>query len=107
MTPPSGEEWNSAKGAFETLSAEEQAKYQAAVADPSGDTCQRVAAKYDYIMSKYGTEKYENFLGRAVKGTNAVANYDVLNFTVLVGVVAIVAITAAFLIFAQKGKKVM
>lgn len=107
VTPPSGEEWNAAMEAFETLSAEEQVKYQNAVADSEGDTYQRVAAKYDYVLSKYGTEKYENFLGRAVKGTNAVANYDVLNFTVLVGVVAIVAITAAFLIFAQKGKKVM
>lgn len=106
-TPPSGDEWNAAKATFETLSVEEQAKYQSAVADPDGDTYQIAAAKYDYILSKYGTEKYENFLGRAVKGTNAVANYDVLNFTVLVGVVAIVAITAAFLIFAQKGKKVM
>lgn len=61
-TPPSGDEWNAAKATFETLSVEEQAKYQSAVADPDGDTYQIAAAKYDYILSKYGSEKYENFL---------------------------------------------
>ena len=54
VTPPSVEEWNAAKEAYETLSVEEQAKYQTAIADFNGDTYQRVVAKYDYILSKYG-----------------------------------------------------
>lgn len=97
MTPPSGEEWGAAKEAFETLSAEEQAKYQNALADPDGDTYQIAAAKYDYILSKYGTGKYENFLGRAVSGSSAMGTYDSFSWIVVAGLTLVGVATACFL----------
>ncbi len=103
VTPPSGEEWDAAREAFEALGAEEQGKYMNAEADPNGDVYQRVVAKYDYILSKYGTEKYVKFLGRDVKNnvvfTKLYNSFDIVAWTGLciVGVAMIV-----FLLVARK-----
>ena len=101
-TPPSVEEWNAAKDAFETLSVEEQGKYKDAQADATGDTYQRVVAKYDYILSKYGTEEYENFLGRAVADSPVIATYDNSNLIALAGLILIGIAATGFLAFSRK-----
>lgn len=101
-TPPSVEEWNAAKDAFETLNLEEQARYRNAEADAGGDTYQRVAAKYDYILSKYGTGKYHNFLGREIDKSTIVANYDNSSLIALIGL-GIMGMTAAgFLLIGRR-----
>ena len=74
-----------------------------AEADPNGDVYQRVVAKYDYILSKYGTEKYVKFLGRDVNNnvvfTKLYNSFDIVAWTGLciVGVAMIV-----FLLVARK-----
>lgn len=101
-TPPSVEEWNVAKDAFETLNLEEQARYRNAEADAGGDTYQRVVAKYDYILSKYGTGKYHNFLDREIDKSTIVANYDNSNLIALIGL-GIMGMTAAgFLLIGRR-----
>lgn len=101
-TPPSVEEWNAAKDAFETLSVEEQGKYQSAAAYAGGDTYQRVVAKYDYILSKYGTGKYHNFLDREIDKSTIVANYDNSSLIALIGL-GIMGVTAAgFLLIGRR-----
>lgn len=108
VKPPSTEEWGAAKEAFEKLGPEEQGKYVNAVADAGGDVYERVTAKYDYILSKYGTEKYENFLWREVKETAALlisyADYGIATSTALI----LVAICfAVFLVTARKKTRVL
>lgn len=104
-TPPSVEEWNAAKDAFETLSVEEQGKYKDAQADATGDTYQRVVAKYDYILSKYGTEEYANFLGRDVKETALATSYNDLSTIALLGLSLIAVAAFLFLVIARKRKQ--
>lgn len=96
-TPPSVEEWNAAKDAFETLSVEEQGKYKDVQADAGGDTYQRVVAKYDYILSKYGTEEYENFLRREVMESSSIASYEGYDWIAIAGLVLIGVVTMCFL----------
>ena len=103
-TPPSVEEWNAAKDAFETLSVEEQGKYKDAQADATGDTYQRVVAKYDYILSKYGTEEYENFLGRQTNESSAVIRYDASDLIALLSLVVIGMVAAGSFLFVKKRK---
>ena len=103
-TPPSIEEWNAAKDAFETLSVEEQGKYKDAQADATGDTYQRVVAKYDYILSKYGTEEYENFLGRQTNESSAVIRYDASDLIALLSLVVIGMVAAGSFLFVKKSK---
>ena len=96
-TPPSVEEWNAAKDAFETLSVEEQGKYKDAQADANGDTYHRVVAKYDYILSKYGTEEYENFLGREVMESSSIASYEGYDWIAIAGLLFVGVVTMCFL----------
>lgn len=103
-TPPSVEEWNDAKNAFETLSVEEQGEYKDAQADATGDTYQRVVAKYDYILSKYGTEEYENFLGRQTNESSAVIRYDASDLIALLSLVVIGMVAAGSFLFVKKRK---
>ena len=103
-TPPSIEEWNAAKDAFETLSVEEQGKYRSAAAYAGGDTYQRVVAKYDYILSKYGTEEYENFLGRQTNESSAVIRYDASDLIALLSLVVIGMVAAGSFLFVKKSK---
>ena len=101
-TPPSVEEWNDAKDAFETLSVEEQGEYKDAQADANGDTYQRVVAKYDYILSKYGTEVYENFLGRQVNESSAVIRYDASDLIALLSLIVVGMATAGSFLIVKK-----
>lgn len=103
-TPPSVEEWNDAKDAFETLSLEEQARYRSAAAYAGGDTYQRVVAKYDYILSKYGTEEYANFLGRQTNESSAVIRYDASDLIALLSLVVIGMVAAGSFLFVKKRK---
>lgn len=106
-TPPSIEEWNAAKDAFETLSVEEQGKYKDAQADANGDTYQRVVAKYDYILSKYESGEYENFLGRDISrlvgASSSYVGSDVVALAALCLVV--VALSAALLTLRRRADK--
>ena len=103
-TPPSVEEWNDAKNAFETLSVEEQGKYKDAQADATGDTYQRVAAKYNYVLSKYGAEKYANFLDRDVRWSFSSTNYGGSNPIALISLGFVVVMTAIYLLIVRKLK---
>lgn len=106
-TPPSVNEWNAAKEAFETLSVEEQGEYKGAQADATGATYQRVVAKYDYILSKYGSREYENFLGRDISrlvgASSSYVGSDVVALAALCLVV--VALSAALLTLRRRADK--
>ena len=106
-TPPSVEEWNAAKDTFETLSVEEQGKYKDAQADANGDTYQRVVAKYDYILSKYGSGEYENFLSRDISrlvgASSSYVGSDVVTLAALCLVV--IALSAALLTLRRRADK--
>ena len=90
-----------------TLSVEEQGKYKDAQADANGDTYQRVVAKYDYILSKYGSREYENFLGRDISrlvgASSSYVGSDVVTLAALCLVV--IALSAALLTLRRRADK--
>lgn len=63
-TPPSIDEWNALKDLYNTLSEEEKAKLTNATTGGS-DNISLAMERYDYIIGKYGTSTYENFIGRS------------------------------------------
>ena len=76
----SGHSWTTMNSFYNGLDAEEQGRLRDAtftvsgsgsstVVTATGDTVQSVAeamARYDYILAKYGTSEYANFIGRTV-----------------------------------------
>ncbi len=63
-TPPSIDEWNALKDLYNTLSEEEKTKLVNASSGGSDDISLAME-RYDYIIGKYGTSTYENFIGRS------------------------------------------
>ena len=76
----SGHDWTTMNSFYNGLDAEEKSRLHDAtftvsgsgsstVVTATGDTVQSVAeamARYDYILAKYGTSEYANFIGRTV-----------------------------------------
>lgn len=63
-TPPSIDEWNALKDLYNTLSEDEKTKLVNASSGGSDDISLAME-RYDYIIGKYGTSTYENFIGRS------------------------------------------
>lgn len=73
LTPPSVKDWNDlAEMYLDTengdLGDEDWYIYRTALPNPSPDAqvAEQVAARYDYILAKYGTDTYQNFMNREV-----------------------------------------
>ena len=60
----SGQSWSTISEAYGNLSSEDQARLQSASANAYGAVSLRIAARYDYIVGKYGVTQYADFMGR-------------------------------------------
>lgn len=104
--------WSELASAYSALSSSEQSVLTSMQANKNGSTAQQAVAKYDYIVGKYGTEVYEDFMGRNPEplGMN---NPNLFNFgsntnttTLVVVLVSALSITAiSVIIFIKKGKR--
>lgn len=56
--------WSAFKTSYGTLSSTDQNTLKTAVSKENGTDIQKAVYKYDYIIAKYGTTTYENFIGR-------------------------------------------
>lgn len=65
-TPPAAGEWATLATAFNNLDAVTRAILKNAAANVGGSNAEKAVAKYDYVLSKYGTGTYANFMDRAV-----------------------------------------
>ena len=65
VTAPSTDTWNSLKDSFAELSDDDKALFATYKADAaSDDYVAQCVARYDYIVGKYGSDTYEDFMGR-------------------------------------------
>lgn len=119
VTAPSATAWAQVKTTYAelTLGAKavlETAQYDAVYGatttvtgiNGTNDYVAKAIARYDYILSKYGTTTYENFIGRTV---NSFANPNVYaldnNATVVFAAVLVTSFLAAGFVLVLKKKK--
>jgi hypothetical protein len=57
--------WNVYKLAFDSLDQSAKTVLVNATANPAGTEVEKAMARYDYIVAKYGTSTYIDFIGRA------------------------------------------
>lgn len=104
--------WSELASAYSALSSSEQSVLTSMQANPNGSTAQQAVAKYDYIVGKYGSEAYEDFMGRNPEPLG-INNPNLFNFgsntnttTLVVVLVSALSITAiSVIIFIKKGKR--
>lgn len=84
-----------------------------AVANPNGTNVQKCVARYDRILSKYGSGtgagQYHNFMGRSIPSSSAkgLISFSSNNSAVLIGmIITIIAVTSAGAYFFLRKKKV-
>ena len=76
VTEPDTALWAELKTTFDTLDAEEQAVLREATGNEQGNVVERAMRRYDYIIEKYGADRYENFIAREITpASNVVDNF--------------------------------
>ncbi|MCQ2800922.1 MAG: hypothetical protein MJ216_03095, partial [Bacilli bacterium] len=107
VTAPSVEAWNSFATKFAALPAEVKAMFVEADANQSGTNLEKVAARYDYIVAKYGTTSYANFMERTVSAAPVLKSNinNTTNVTAVVATASIIAVTAIAGLAISKKKK--
>ena len=105
---PSTEEWSALANKYETLSEEAKALF---VDTTESSIIKDALAKYDYILGKYGSEVYANFMNReVVSAANNITN-PILNTTnniIIIVSVCVLAISAigVFIVISKKRKQI-
>lgn len=72
----SGYSWSELETKYNSLTNAEKTELTNYVANENGNDEAKCVARYDYIVGKYGTAKYKNFLNRTIISSS---NFSVLN----------------------------
>ena len=71
LTAPDVDTWNTLADLYgESLADEEKALFASAVSDEEGTKVEQCVARYDYIVGKYGSDVYQDFMGRSPEPLN-------------------------------------
>lgn len=71
VTAPDVETWDTLAALYEeTLTEEDKAFFASAVPDEEGTLVEQCVARYDYIVGKYGSDVYQDFMGRSPEPLN-------------------------------------
>lgn len=100
VTEPDTALWAELKTKFEALNEEEKAVLRGATGNEQGNVVEQAMARYDYIIEKYGAERYDNFIAREITpASNVVDNFfgSNDNLTIIL-VVAITLVSLSILI---------
>ena len=102
-----GLSWSDLSAAYAKLSSANQSTLLNATANKSGELYEQAVARYDYIVAKYGTTSYENFIGRSISSSsNIIGNKYVSNNTlVIVVLIASLGVFSVGMYFFLKKKK--
>ena len=98
LTAPSVETWNRLAASFNEISAASKETFKTAVANVSGTEVEQCIARYDYIVGKYGPEKYNDFMGRSpaqIASALSIHNSDDVMDIAFISALAIAGIAAA------------
>ena len=74
VTEPDAALWAGLKAEFNALDAEEQAVLRGAPGNEQGNVVEQAMRRYDYIIEKYGVDRYDNFIDREITPANNVVD---------------------------------
>ena len=96
-TPPSKSNWTAVSNKYDFLSTTDQNTIKSTSANTSGTVIEQAVARYDYIINKYGTTNYSNFMNRTVVSqSNRLGQTVVNNNTMLILIIMSVLGTMTF-----------
>ena len=104
--------WSLLATEYDTLTAAEKEQFRTGVASESGSNIEKALAKYDYIVAKYGTGSYSNFMNRTITPLSSSrillnnvlgSNGGAVSVIVIVSLVSLTAIGGYF--FTRKRKE--
>lgn len=105
-TAPSVDKWNEVADIYKNLEEEIKTKISSATGKEDGDDVEVMLATYDYIIAKYGTSKYVNFMNRSVisLASPLLGNINIENnaFVTVICVIGLLSITAIGYIVLRK-----
>ena len=90
-----GFSWSEFETRYNTLEASEKLRISSAEKSESGNNIERMLARYEYVIAKYGTSSYKNFLNKSITPlANSVfffttRNNNSLSFVIIASVMAI------------------
>lgn len=105
---PSIDSWNDAANKFNAMLDYHKNLFSKAVAQADGDVFQQVAAKYDYIVGKYGADTYKDFMGRNPSQLSGLlVNKNNLDYSSIIAVaaLALAGVAAAGFMIASRRRK--
>ena len=98
LTAPDVETWNTFGDLFSELSASNKETFKTATANVSGNEVEQCVARYDYIVGKYGTDQYNDFMGRKpapIASALSIHNSDDVMDIAVISALAVAGIAAA------------
>ena len=105
-TAPSVDKWNEVASIYNNLEDEVKTKISSATGRADGDDLEVMVATYDYIIAKYGSSKYVNFMNRSVISLASpfLGNINIENnaFLTVICVIGLLSITAIGYIVLRK-----
>ena len=105
-TAPSVDKWKEVASIYNNLEEEVKTKISSATGKADGDDLEVMVATYDYIIAKYGSSKYVNFMNRSVISLASpfAGNINIENnaFVTVICVIGLLSITAIGYIVLRK-----
>ena len=105
-TAPSVDKWKEVADIYRNLGEEVKTKISSANGKADGDDLEVMVATYDYIIAKYGSSKYVNFMNRSVISLASpfAGNFSIENnaFVTVICVIGLLSITAIGYIVLRK-----
>lgn len=90
---PSTEEWEILELFYADLSSADQGLFKTAVGNEDGSLIEQAVAKYDYIVRKYGSDTYTNFMDRAIESASSNGIVNNSNDSSNAGIMAIALVS--------------
>ncbi len=102
--------WTTLSNKFKTMISPNKEYLKTVVANKNGTTySEKAMARYDLIVSKYGTSSYPNFIARTITNSNGLSILNLIsynqNMTPMIIVISISALTLAGYSFIRKRKQ--
>lgn len=100
VTAPSTMSRNALAADFESLSDDAKAILASATAKEDGDAIEKAVARYDYVIAKYGTASYSNFMGRTITtmAVNSPLELNGLNGNMSIILISVISVVSASLL---------
>ena len=103
--------WTTMNNKFDLLFDDEQLALKKAEASESGTAIEQAVARYDYIVGKYGTSTYNDFIGRnpdpIPSGMNALTSDELMdnNMMIIMIIVSLISVSSLTALLVIKKKK--